>query len=506
MKSILHHNFRRIAAILGIAVALAGIALPARAQTYTQLSAFQNDLQYGDFAPSGPLVLAQDGILYGTTDPDWTAIYSMTTTGTETPLWHSTVLESGGQCEWGYGSAFPPATGLTLGADGLLYGTCQNWTGNPQSSVIYRFNPSQLGAGFMVVYSFPITDGVGYSNPSALTLGTDGNLYGTAYPTGVSPTTFGVVFQFNPTTKKLTTLHTFRGRKSGDGAYPYGPLALGANGDFYGTTAYGGLKGGSNGGTFYSITTKGKFELLHSFNTITDHTSGTYPSAGVALGNNGNFYGVTLNGGEFGQGTIFEATPAGKITWLHEFNETDDLAGSPLFPLTLGSDGNFYSAATNNNGVQSLFEIETEAKDGVYKYKDLHNFPTPGSSNCGSDTPGCLPTSTILQLPNGIFYGVTFEGGADDDGTFYSLNMGLKPFVLLQFPVGTEGDSLGIFGQGFQTGPASAVSFNGKRAKFTVVSDTYMTATIPTGATAGYVTVTEPSGALKSNIKFTPRK
>jgi hypothetical protein len=100
---------------------------------------------------------------------------------------------------------------------------------------------------------------------------------------------------------------------------------------------------------------------------------------------------------------------------------------------------------------------------------------------------------------------VTYEGGVENEGTFYSLNTGLKPFVILQFPLGTEGTSLGIYGQGFVTGPATAVSFNGTAASFTVASDTYMTATIPTGATKGYVTVSEPSATLKSNRIFTPK-
>jgi uncharacterized repeat protein (TIGR03803 family) len=329
-------------------------------------------------------------------------------------------------------------------------------------------------------------------------LGTDGNLYGTASETGAS--TDGTVFQFNPTTNTLTTLHNFLGSASNDGANPAGPLALGTNGDFYGTTTSGGI---DDNGTFYSITTKGKIKILYSFNPAIDSTSGYYPSAGVTLGNTGKFYGVTLNGGTFGQGTIFEITPAGKLTWLHNFNETTDNAGFPVFPLTLGSDGNLYSSATNNGGVQSLFEIATKAKKGVYAYTDLYVFP--GSGDCGVGTPGCLTSSTLLQLPNGIFYGVTAEGGADDDGTFYSLNTGLKPFVTLQFPLGTEGTSLGIFGQGFVSGPATAVSFNGKAASFTVVSDTYMTAVIPNGAAKGYVTVTEPSGVLQSNLKFTPK-
>jgi uncharacterized repeat protein (TIGR03803 family) len=498
MKNLRQHGMTYVVAVL--AFSLAGITASAQAQTYTQLSSFQG-VVYGDYAPTGPLVLGQDGNIYGTTDWNWTAIYSMTSAGIETPLWQSSPdQEIGGPCEWQYGSYGAPSMGMTLGADGLLYGTCNSWDGNSNQAVIFQYNPSQGLNGLTVVYSFPIK-GLGYVNPSVLTLGTDGNLYGTALETGTS--TYGSVFQFNPTTKRLITLHNFQGAEAGDGANPAGPLALGANGDFYGTTTSGGINGGSNGGTFYSITTKGKIKILYSFNTFTESTSGFYPSTGVTLGNNGNFYGVTLNGGTFSQGTIFEITPAGELTWLHNFNETTDNAGFPVFPLTLGSDGNLYSSATNNGGVQSLFEIATKPVKEVYTYKDLYVFPTSG--NCGVGTPGCLTSSTLLQDPNGLFYGVTAEGGIDDDGTFYSLNTGLKPFVALQFPLGTEDTSLGIFGQGFQTGPATAVEFNGKAASFTVVSDTYMTATIPTGATKGYVTVTEPSATLKSNIEFTPK-
>jgi uncharacterized repeat protein (TIGR03803 family) len=501
-------KFRMAAiALTMLALFFAGTVRLAHAQTYTALSSFQGAV-YGDYYPSGPLVLGQDGNLYGTTDPNLTNIYGMTAAGIESPLWQSgSVGGNEGQCEWQYGSYDPPFGGMTVGADGLLYGTCQYWEDNPELSIIYKYDPSQGGNGLTVVYSFPIVGGVGYWQPSVLTLGTDGNLYGTAIPTSTGFTTGGIVFQFNPTTNKLTTLHTFLGSASNDGAFPYGALALGTNGDFYGTTTSGGISGGSGGGTFYSITTKGKYKVLYSFNSFTDPTSGTYPSAGVTLGNNGDFYGVTFEGGTYGQGTIFEITPAGKLTWMHNFNETTDNAGFPLFPLTLGSDGNLYSAATNNNGVQSIFKIATKPVKKIYTYTDLYNFPTPGSANCNNGTSlGCLPSSTILQLPNGLFYGVTYEGGVDNEGTFYSLNTGLKPFLLLQFPLGTEGTSLGIYGQGFITGPATAVSFNGKAASFTVVSDSYMTATIPSGATKGYVTVTEPSGKLQSNREFTSKE
>jgi hypothetical protein len=78
--------------------------------------------------------------------------------------------------------------------------------------------------------------------------------------------------------------------------------------------------------------------------------------------------------------------------------------------------------------------------------------------------------------------------------------MGLGPFVAFVQAAGKVGQTGGILGQGF-TGTTS-VSLNGTPASFTVVSDTFIRATVPAGATTGYVTVTTPSGALTSNIPF----
>ena len=78
--------------------------------------------------------------------------------------------------------------------------------------------------------------------------------------------------------------------------------------------------------------------------------------------------------------------------------------------------------------------------------------------------------------------------------------MGLGPFVTSVRSQGKVGQAAGILGQGF-TGVTS-VSFNGVQANFTIGSDTFIKATVPSGATSGYVTVTTPSGTLTSNLPF----
>jgi hypothetical protein len=66
------------------------------------------------------------------------------------------------------------------------------------------------------------------------------------------------------------------------------------------------------------------------------------------------------------------------------------------------------------------------------------------------------------------------------------------------------GHTVEILGQGF-TG-TTAVSFNGTPATtFNALTDSFLTAIVPTGATSGLITVTTPSGVLTSNKKFQVR-
>ena len=71
----------------------------------------------------------------------------------------------------------------------------------------------------------------------------------------------------------------------------------------------------------------------------------------------------------------------------------------------------------------------------------------------------------------------------------------------LQPSSGPEGATVVVAGTNL-TG-ASALSFNGTAATFTVNSATQITATVPTGATTGKVSVTTPNGAATSSTNFT---
>ena len=90
-----------------------------------------------------------------------------------------------------------------------------------------------------------------------------------------------------------------------------------------------------------------------------------------------------------------------------------------------------------------------------------------------------------------------------DDGTVFSLSVGLGPFVETQPTSGKVGAAVKILGTNL-TG-ATSVTFNGTAAAFKVVSSSLITATVPAGATTGKVQVVTPSGTLSSNVPFRVR-
>ena len=105
-----------------------------------------------------------------------------------------------------------------------------------------------------------------------------------------------------------------------------------------------------------------------------------------------------------------------------------------------------------------------------------------------------------MQATNGSFYGMTQFGGSPAYGTVFEFSTGLGPFVAESPTFGKVGQSVIIFGNNL-TGSTS-VTLNGAPATFTVVSDTFIKAAVPAGATTGLIEVTTPSGTLKSDVTF----
>jgi uncharacterized repeat protein (TIGR03803 family) len=320
-------------------------------------------------------------------------------------------------------------------------------------------------------------------------LGVDGNLYGTATSSNTSGL-FGSVYKLSPPGKftTFTTLHDF---VNTDGAVPDAPLMQSTTGTFYGVTQ----SGGSNGGTgeVFTITSSGGFNVPFTFNGGNGHNS----VASVIQGSDGNFYGTAIQGGTNNLGVVFKLTPTGTVTVLHSFTGSGDGA-SPYGGLVLASDGNYYgttSQAAAGSGCGTIFRISSG------NFQTIYTFPSDGSL-------GCNPQATLVQHTNGILYGDTNAGGStiggacpSGCGVFFSLNASLAPFVGLLPSSGKVGSTVGILGQGLSN--SSVVEFNGVPATtVTPTGTTFLSVTVPAGASTGFVTVTTGATVLVSTVKY----
>ncbi len=470
------------------------MAFAAQAQTFQSLAAFNG----ADGAVPWYMSPAQglDGNLHGTTEFGGArlgcgtggcgAVFTITPTGT---LTHLRLTPSDG---------FNPVAGLMLATNGNFYGTALDGGANKGGAV---FEVSR-GGKLTLVYSFcgqpNCTDGEGPTG--TLVEGTDGNYYGTTNSGGVNFCASqghgcGTVFKITPE-GALTTLYSFCSQQNcTDGAEPLAGLVEGSDGDFYGTTY--GTGTDSNGGSVFRITPTGTLTTLHNFSG----GDGFLPAGVLIQGIDGNFYGTTAAGGTRSGtvcpacGTVFKITAAGMLTTLYTFCSEPNCADgiNPYAGLTQGTDGNLYGTTYGGGGPGTAYEITPGGT-----LTTLHSFD--------GGTDGFFSLGGLVQATNGTFYGTTSYGGdpsCDGDygcGTVYSLDTGLGPFVAFVRPAGRSGQVAEILGQSL-TGSSSVV-LNGVPANFTVVSDTYIRATVPSGATTGYVTVNTPTGVLTSNVPF----
>lgn len=448
----------RIWGLCGFAVLLLSLPTTVQAQTFSVVYNFGDVFRDAtNPAYSGIVAQGRDGSLYSTTpfggQNGVGTVFKVSPSGKVTVLHNFNTTD--GQFPYG---------GLTLGPDGDFYGTTYSGGGSFNGGVIFKVTAE---GNLTVLHTFAPGEGVESLAPPVL--GEDGNLYGTTRAGGAFA--HGSVYRISPS-GQFKTIHSF---DFVHGAVPIAPLTLGSDENFYGTTWEGGKVGT---GTVFRMTPKGVVTILHSFGW----DEGAYPYGPLAQGADGNLYGTANQGGTSGFGTVFKISTKGKLQVLHSLAQGEEQL--PHVSVVQGSDGNFYGATYGSSGL--LYRITPSGTFSV-----LHTF---------DNVHGNHPEVTPMQHTSGVLYGDTFSGGTRGQGIFYSLDANLRPYAGLVPSWGHVGDSTGILGQGF-TGTKS-VSLNGTAAKFKVVSDTFLTITVPDGATTGPVTVTTPGGKLVSNQNF----
>jgi uncharacterized repeat protein (TIGR03803 family) len=366
------------------------------------------------YNPQAGLVQAADGNFYGTTVisgancPPYGCgtVFKITPSGTLTTL-YSFCPQSG--CTDGAN----PVAGLVQATDGNFYGTT-NFGGAYGGGTLFKITPHGT---LTTLYSFcsqtNCADGRGLY--AGLIQATDGNLYGTTY--GGGPGGSGTIFKITPS-GALTTLYIFciQGRNCADGANPGAGLVQAADGNFYGTTVYGGANCPPYGcGTVFKITPQGTLTTLYRFDF--DRGEGVYPVASLVQARDGNFYGTTNRGGAYdgAWGTVFKVTSGGTLTTLHSFDYTDGIY--PAAAVIQATDGNFYGT-TNGGGTHNAGTVFKITASGTLT--TLHSF----GGGDGADLYG-----GVIQATDGNFYGMTYAGGPHSGGTVFRLVLPRKCIV-----------------------------------------------------------------------------
>lgn len=470
-------NLAKVTTILFVVLIGCLTAQTVQAQTFTSLHSFAGtSAGEGAFPMYGPLAQGLDGNLYGTTMQG-----GLTCSG----AYCGTVFQvSGGSVSTiykfcplaGCADGNAPEGGLALNSDGTLYGMT-DLGGSVDGGTLFKVT---TGGALKTLNNFTGPNG-GFPL-TTLIRSNKGMFYGITNSGGSLGD--GVIFKATAA-GVIKVLVNLNSATTGIAQGNTGALTEGTDKNFYGTVALG---GSGTDGTVFKMKPSGAIKVLHNFSG----PDGLEPNGLLAQGTDGNFYGTTVEGGSTGRGTVFKITPGGAFTTIYTFCTVNGCPDgfSPFGGLLLATDGNFYgttSGGGNSNNPQGT----------VYRITPAGSLTTLHSFN-GLD--GARPYAPVIQHTDGLLYGTTTGGGANDLGTVYSLDVGLGPFVRAMPWRGAAGTKVIILG-GNLTG-STAVSFNGTAAAFLVVSDTEITTKVPAGATTGYITVTTPGAMLQSNVPF----
>jgi uncharacterized repeat protein (TIGR03803 family) len=373
---------RGIMTLTALSVLLLGSAQRAYAQTETVLYAFQGGTD-GEQPGFGVPVMDKQGNLYGATLQGGAyglgTAWKLTPSGSETILW-----------SFGNGTDGAQPVGMAMDKAGNLYGVTVEG-GAYGLGTAFKITPTGTES---VLWSFGNgTDGA--SPTRGVVLDKQGDVYGTAIAGGTYG--MGTVFEITPAGAE-TTLWNF-GANPDDQPTPQG-LILAKNGNIYGM----GL-GVSQGphlkyGDVWELTPSGAETVLYSFDPL--HTKdGDWPTAAPVMDKKGNLFSTCHSGlSKSTAGTVFELKPSGKEKVLRDFDAPVD--GSSLYGgIALDDAGNIYGASydggTNNGG--TVYELSPKGKITV-----LHDFAGGGTDGWGS-------TAGVALDDAGNVYGTTMYGG-----------------------------------------------------------------------------------------------
>jgi uncharacterized repeat protein (TIGR03803 family) len=282
-----------------------------------------------------------------------------------------------------------------------LYGLTPGGGSASNSGAVFQIGLN--GAGFGILHGFQ-----GGANDGFLSLGSlalsGSTFYGMTGQGGTA--NLGVVFTINANGSGFANLHSFVGGSS-DGALPSYVRPVVSGNTIFGLTGGGGP---TDNGVLFSMNTDGtNFGLLHTF--VPSTGDGWDPLASLTL-NGSTLYGMTAQGGG-GAGTVFKInTDGSSYARLHTFaGQSNGDGGKPLGDLLIA--GSEIYGMTSGGGTGALGTVFEMGLDGS-NYSVLHNF-------VGGANDGASPEQGPLILIGSTLYGMTSQGGSNNDGVIFSI-------------------------------------------------------------------------------------
>jgi uncharacterized repeat protein (TIGR03803 family) len=393
-------------------------ALSAPAQNVIFANLLDFDGADGSAPSAGALIQATDGNLYGTTQSGGAngagEVYQVMPTG-EVNVFYSFCSEA--NCADGG----TPLSGVLQAHDGNLYGTTTTGGAN-NCGTFYQVS---LAGTFTVLHSFcEVAEDVFNAQGPLATFEPNGApsdpIFGTAASGGLHGA--GALFEFiPPNTYKVA--HSFCSEPNcADGANPKSGLqfALLSNwGSWVGTTEYG---GSNNAGVIFVANRFGSIGsgvgvsgIFYNFCSLPNCADGGNPTSAPLIAF-ARFYGVTGAGGANSAGAVYSLNPAKNVfTVLYSFCALAGCAdGAVPTGLMIGKNSQFFGTTTTGgaNGAGTVFEL-TRNGNTLYTVYDFCEQPS-----CAD---GGTPTANVSQGSNGALYGATTSGGANGEGTVYSI-------------------------------------------------------------------------------------
>jgi len=392
-------------------------ARPVQAQTYQVIHNFGGFIDGAK--PLAGVTIDQAGNLYGTTYGGgaygglggYGVVYKLALRGSSwllTPLYNFQAGQDG---------AYPAAPPV-IASNGLLYGNTRGGAGRGCNQgigcgTLYELQPPAGVCGRVlcywnesVLYRFAgSTDG---GTPvGTLALDASGNMYGATYAGG--DTGGGVAFELARSGGTWTQSVIYSFDTPSDGLQPASTLTFDASGNLFGVAASGGAH---NFGTIYKLAPGGLFGW--SISDIFDFDETLYDAGDLLRDSAGNFFGATGVGGEFGDGAVFELSPAGGGWNLQVIYSFEQSGFGPGGGLAMDVAGNLYGTTTYQGAFHSGTVYKLSPSNGSWIYTDLHDFS-------GAPGDGCNPYGGVSFDRNGNLFGTTYNCGASGYGVVWEV-------------------------------------------------------------------------------------